>query len=135
MKKINWPDLIIKSELHHLPFEDVNIITLKSYYQQAIDNNVIDNMFTNEMDADALAEKVRASSKIIMDSGIIHCREFIEYHPNSGVTICIDVEEITEDAIIQALDLLMKPEYDWREGMYEFGPPKTFKSYQLRTYG
>lgn len=135
MKTINWPDLIINSELNKIPFEEVNIITLKAYYQQLVDMYVIDNLATPTLDSDSLAEDIREKSKSIMNSGTISCRQFIEKHPKTGVTICVDVEEIIESTIIQALDLLVKPEIDWSEERVEFGPSKSFRSFELRTYG
>ena len=135
MTTINWPNLIFNSELNKLPFEEVNIVTLKSHYQQLVDTYVMDNMTNIVTDPDVLFEDVRKQSKVIMDSGVISCRQFIEKHPITGVTICVDVEEIVESTIMQALNLLVTPDIDWSEDRVEFGALKTFKSSELRTYG
>ena len=98
-RKINWPDLVFTAEAEREWFEDVTITTLKSEYAETVYEQAWNQADTSE----GLEDRAKA----IMDSGVVRVNEYIQIGENYSIKICIDREEITDEVVEEALDLLI----------------------------
>jgi len=96
------PDITFLAEALDDPFIDVRIVTLKSHVETKVKH---DALWPNKI------------------TPTIKAKQFIRIEPNK-IVIVIDAEKVDEQAIDDALSLLVRA--DRSEGYYEFGETITY---------
>jgi hypothetical protein len=122
ISKINWPELVFTAEAGREWFEDITIVTLKSEYLE----RAYDKAWKQIDDIDSLDKQV----KVIMNSGELSVKEFIQIGEDYSVKVCIDRDEITDEVVDEVLDILadigIKP-----KSYHNFGVMKTFTTDEI----
>ena len=119
VSKTKWPDLVFMAAGNDEEFQEVKITTLKSHY--------LDTVFDLAWKQIKNIEDLQSRAEVIMDSGDISVREYVKVNGKYQVEICIDREIITDDAVEDALDLLVEMGIEPRSCI-EFGDRRTYDS-------
>lgn len=137
--KVDWPSATFYGIAQKYPSVRVNVITLKSHYEEVVNNLVLNDIIPTDSENDnvlILIEHIKAKSKILMNQGLVSVCEFVVRSPQD-ITVCLDVDKVDDSAIMQALNRISECDFDWSkdEERLSFGEFKSFKSYELKTYG
>lgn len=119
---ISWSQVYFTAEANREPFEDVNIITLKSYFTEKVYDLATQQVGVE--DTNKLMRRVRH----IIKGGELKVYEHVEVSP-TGIRIITDAETVDDDTLWTALDKLAAA-LDCLEGkcgMVTFGQPTTYK--------
>lgn len=100
---ISWPDLLIAAESERELFEDVRIVTAKSQFYEEVYELAIMRLvqLSKSLDVDA----INSMALSIIEEHKPYITEYARIDKD-GVLICIDVEQITDDTMWPALDML-----------------------------
>ena len=127
-----WVDLVLLAESEQEKFSDIRFITLSSYYQDLAHQKIIDNLNCRDTKEEKFFKCVEDKAKTLMDSGVVKVKEFVEIDNNLNVTMCINVDSISDDDINSALQLLSDIPVE-PDTLIEFGSPVTFNSNEIPT--
>jgi hypothetical protein len=122
-KQISWPDVYFTAEANRERFDDVNVVTLKSYLAEKAYDIAIAELGVEH--PDALLARVR----VILDSGRIYVSEHVKVN-RSGIRVVVDCELIDEDSIWKALDMVASAleQLNGMSGKIHFGSTITYKT-------
>lgn len=100
---ISWPDLLISAESDRELFEDVRIVTAKSQFYEEVYELAIMRLVqaSKSLDTDA----INKMAALIIDEHNPYITEYAIIN-DDGALICIDVDQITDDTMWSALDML-----------------------------
>jgi len=127
-----WVDLVILAAAEKDEFSDVRFITLKSYYQDVAFQQVIDNMSCDSTIESRFFACVEKKAEPLMNSGNIQVKEFVEIDNDLNVTMCLNVDTITDDAMTEALNILADINVE-PNTFIEFGSDVTFHATEMPT--
>jgi len=127
-----WVDLVLLAEAEQEEFSDIRFITLKSYYQDVAQQKVIDSISCNSAAENKFFKCVEDKSKVLMDSGAVKVKEFVEIDNDLNVTMCLNVDTISDDDITDALHLLSDINIE-PNTFLEFGSTVSFSSNEIPT--
>lgn len=126
---LDWPTITFDAIANGEESQEVNIMTLTSYYEMLCYEKAADAIrhkcILNEHD---WYETVQSESATIMNTGNITVREMVLINNNASGLIIIDVDKITDEAVDTALSLLEQSEIP---GTTYFGEPTTFTAEQI----
>lgn len=121
-KKFSWPELYFTAEASREAFEDVNVVTLKSFYFDQAQEIALQEV--------GLKNKSRLERRIkeIIESQTIKVQEHVSVTHGSKQVV-INRESIDEAAVWSALDMLASAleELDGKSGAVPFSEPMSFK--------
>lgn len=118
---ISWSDVYFTAEANREPFEDVNIITLKSYFTEKVYE-----LATRQVGVEDTIKLMRRVRQIIK-GGELKVYEHVNVS-STGIRIIIDAETVDDDTLWTALDKLASA-LDCLEGKcgkVTFGTPTTY---------
>ena len=103
LNNISWPDLLLVAESERELFQDVRIVTAKSqFYEEVYELAIMRLVRTSKtLDTDAI-NKMAAS---IIDEHNPYITEYAVI-TDDGAFVCIDVDQITDDKMWPALEML-----------------------------
>jgi len=132
--KTSWPDLVFMAEAQHESFQDLQITTLKSYYEDTVYERAWAHIkiIKEESESD-LTDKVEDRAKELMDTNAIFVKEFIRVSDEFEVEVCVDKSVISDIIVEEVLEMLttigIKP-----NTVIEFGDPQTFSSAEIKQH-
>lgn len=104
---ISWPELMIAAESNNEVFEDVRIVTAKSQYFEDVYELAIMKLVNQSKNIDFDINAINQTAKEIIHEYAPYISEYAEITPE-GSTVCINVEQITDDNVWDAFGLLYK---------------------------
>lgn len=131
--RIAWADVYFTAEAGREPFEDVEIVTLKSSYLDLALVAAADILLKERSNSVPSTDDVMNIAKLIMDDHKI----FIQEHVNmssEGITVCINAASLDdEDVVWRALDMLADAleHLDGAHGTVYFGEQLRFSSNEI----
>lgn len=119
----NWADLVLRGLADGEEVQDFHVVTLKSFYNSLVTDTVMNTTYSSNVDFDKWAEK---KTKYVMDSGKIAVRQFVAHDEETdSVTVCLDVEKITNEIVNDALEKLAEIGFE-NGSMTFFGDSVTY---------
>ncbi|TFG96113.1 hypothetical protein E4H12_11820 [Candidatus Thorarchaeota archaeon] len=123
---ISWSDVYFYAEANKEPFQDVNIVTLKSYFTDKAYDRAITEL--GMVDNDSL----RRRACEIIDGGQVLVSEHVKVS-SEGIRVVVDCAEVNDDVLWTALDLLAQAleTLEGSCGKVIFGEPTSFKTTEI----
>lgn len=123
---ISWSDVYFYAEANKEPFQDVNIVTLKSYFTDKAYDITITELGMEDNDT------LRKRTCEIIDNGQVLVSEHVKVS-SEGIRVVIDCAEVNDDVVWNALDMLATAleTLEGSCGKVIFGEPKSFKSTEI----
>ncbi len=123
---ISWPDLYFTAAASREHFDDVTVVTLKSYLAEKAYDVAIADVGVED------SEKLRTRVKKIVDSRYIHVTEHVKVS-RDGIRVVIDCDVIDDDTVWEALNMLSKAleKLEGATGKIHFGPATTFTTSEI----
>lgn len=103
--KISWPDLMFTAESERELFEDMRIVTAKSQFYEEVYELAIMKLVNQNKPLDT--DLINAMAYSIITEYNPYITEYAEL-TSDGILVVIDVDQITDDTIWSALDMLYK---------------------------
>lgn len=125
---INWPKLVFYAEAFGEGFEELTIMTLKSYYNSVCQEAAV-AVVPFSGDEDVWFRQVQERAEQEMNSGECRVREFVKVDEQMNATVCINADIITDKEIDIALTWLEQADIP---GEQYFGEWKTFTAEQIK---
>lgn len=128
---VNWTGLVFAADCDKEPHQDVHIITAKSEYIKLAYDLAVDELNNNPTLINNPAKIDPIAANHINNGDICVC-EHVSIS-RSGITVCINVENITDDNMWKALDMVATAldQLDDGYGEVTFGDKLTFSTTEL----
>ena len=106
---------------------NITVITLAAYYDMVCKEKAVERvLFTDDEDWEGNIMRLAWN---IMDSATIHVRQHVSIN-NDDILVVLDTNEITDDIINESIELI-KTVIDTGKTYFEFGPIKSYRSYEV----
>ena len=122
----NWPDLTFMAEANGEGFAEANIITLRAHYREKVYELAFDRAAKEGVTVDKIFSTVEDYAIDIMREGSVKVQPFVEVF-DSYITICIDTPRIDDEAVQNALNMLLEVDDLTPGKRYELGSAVSFK--------
>lgn len=123
---ISWPDVYFTAETNGEPFEDVEIVSLKSYY--------VDKIYEIAICDVGLENEAKLQKRVteLVNSGQFKVREHVKVR-STGIVVVVNKLVIDDDAIWPALELLSDAlgRLEGKCGRVEYGEQVAFLSTEI----
>lgn len=98
-----WANIVLSAEAFQEPFEQVNVVTLRSHFLDAVFEQAFDELMQDGVWSDDLfASKARS----IIETNPPHVFEHVVFSPDGAITVVIDIPEIGEDTVFDVMEML-----------------------------
>jgi hypothetical protein len=125
-----WADVVLAAEAASETFEDVHVVTLRSYFLDVVyDQAILRFLDTGKAWDEA---EITAIATLIIETSPPKVSERVIFSDDGLITVVIDVPKITNETVFPAMSLLSKA-YDQQRinGIVSLGPDRVFASAAL----
>jgi hypothetical protein len=119
-----WADILLAADAASEPFQDVHVVTLKSYfldvvYEQAI-NEVISTgfKFTEPV--------IRSIARMIIEKYPPSVSERVIFSSDGHITVVVDVPQVDDDTVFKVMEMLSTATKGNMTGTVELGFQRTY---------
>ena len=107
---------------------NLQIITLVAYYDMICKEKAIEEVKYSNNESE-WAQNITRRAWNIMDSSTVHVRQNVNIQEDT-IIVVLDTNEITTETVEEAI-LLVKAVIDANKDYFEFGPIRSYRSYEV----
>jgi hypothetical protein len=125
-----WPEVYFAAEADNEEFEDVKIVTLKSYLvDKAHDIAISDHNFVVGVDSDTTLRSIVGR---ILNTDLLREAPHVDVSA-AGILVVMDCEIIDDDTIFPALDMVLSAlkKLNGAYGIITFGPTVSYSATEI----
>lgn len=118
-----WADMMIAAESTNEPFQDIQVLTLQSYFMDVVYDQAVDRFLS--LNRKWNIREIVDIARLIIEVSPPKVSERVIYSDNGQITVVVDTPAITDDTAFEVMYLLSKAMQE--EGsVITLGPERTY---------